>query len=86
MPFLSIKSIDKLSKVCYTRIKLENKTNILTNNKHKQRKTKMRLTPYENESSFSSATNISPEAEKRIDAFQNRHRGAMSLLAALQQH
>ena len=32
---LSITAIDKISQVCYTEDKLENKTNILTNNKQK---------------------------------------------------
>ena len=33
---LSIKGIDKINQVCYTQNKLENKTNILTNNKNKK--------------------------------------------------
>ena len=41
---LSINTIDFFGKVCYTGNKLENKTKILTNNKNKQRKTKMTQT------------------------------------------
>ena len=55
MSKFSIKSIDKIAQVCYTEIKLENKTNILTNNKHKQRKTKMEFIPYKQESEYDSA-------------------------------
>ena len=41
---LSIKGIDKINQVCYTQNKLENKTNILTNNKNKQEPHKMSQT------------------------------------------
>ena len=51
---LSINTIDKFRKVCYTRIKLENKTKNLTNNKNKQRKTKMSYETYKNEIGYSS--------------------------------
>ena len=36
----SINTIDKITNVCYTQNKLENKTKILTNNKNKQNKNK----------------------------------------------
>jgi len=40
MIFLSINTIDKITHVCYTQDKLENKIKILTNNKKNQQKQK----------------------------------------------
>ena len=55
---ISINSIDKIAKVCYTKIKLENKIKILTNNKNKhdkKGKQKMEFIPYNDEIKYNSA-------------------------------
>ena len=63
---LSINTIDKFRKVCYTRIKLENKTKNLTNNKNKQRKTKMIFETYKGEANYESSDDISEKAQLLI--------------------
>ena len=42
-PFFSIKGIDFFTQVCYTKDKLENKINILTNNKQNKKEKKWNL-------------------------------------------
>jgi len=76
--------------VCYTQIKLENKTNILTNknqNKNnKNKKEQIMAKQYGNFNDFIDvgfsappAKRISGETQKRIDRFMNKHLGAAAL-------
>ena len=80
MSKFSIKSIDKIAQVCYTEIKLENKTNILTNNKIKTKINKNKkgnnmatntyqipkLEYYDKEADYVPPTEVSKEAIEKI--------------------
>ena len=84
---ISITTIDKNAQVCYTGIKLENKTNILTSNKQKQTIIKQKgnnnmakqyklnynlgFQIFKDEADYASPATISKEAARKIGNYAN---------------